>query len=119
MWRGTAPKKKAWAVPALRVLLSDQPEVGLVDQGRRLERLARLLLGQPLRGQLAQLVVDQGQELLGRVGVAPLDGREDAGHVVHRRRPPRAVPPNLWCYPGPVARVAAPPTRRGDDPELA
>ena len=54
-----------------------------MDQGRGLERLAGLLLGQPLGGQLAQLVVDQRQELLGRLRVALLDGREDAGHVVH------------------------------------
>ena len=65
---------------------ADQPEVGLVDQGRGLERLARLLLRQPLGGELAQLVVDQGQELLGRLGVALLDGREDVGHVVHGAR---------------------------------
>ena len=64
---------------------SDQPEVRLVDQGRRLERLARLLLGQLRCGQLAQLVVDQRQELLGGLGVAVLDGREDARDVVHRR----------------------------------
>ena len=61
-----------------------------MDQGRGLERLARLLLGQPLGGQLAQLVVDQRQELLGRLGVALLDGREDAGDVVHREPPSRA-----------------------------
>ena len=54
-----------------------QPQVRLVDQGRGLERLAGLLLGQLLGGQLAQLVVDQRQELLGRLGVALLDGRED------------------------------------------
>ena len=62
-----------------------QPQVRLVDQGRGLERLAGLLLGQLLRRQPAQLVVDQRQELLGGVGVALLDRREDAGHVVHRR----------------------------------
>ena len=45
-----------------------QPEVGLVDQGRGLERLAGLLLRQPLGGQLAQLVVDQRQELPGACG---------------------------------------------------
>ena len=64
---------------------SDQAQVGLVDQGGGLERLARLLLGQPLRRQLAQLVVDQRQQLLGGVRVALLDGRQDAGHVAHRR----------------------------------
>ena len=67
-----------------------------MDQGRGLERLPGLLLGQPLRGQLAQLVVDQRQQLLGGLRVALLDGREDAGHVIHRRR-----------RPGPSARDAA------------
>ena len=61
---------------------SDQPQVGLVDQGRGLERLAGLLLGQPLRRQLAQLVVDQRQQLLGGVRVALLDGGQDARDVV-------------------------------------
>ena len=76
-----------------------QPQVGLVDQGGGLERLARLLLGQPLRRQLAQLVVDQRQELLGGVRVALLDGGQDARDVAHevkhnRRREDR---PALGC----------------------
>ena len=62
-----------------------QPKIGFVDQGRGLERLAGLLLGQFLRRQLAQLVVDQRQKLLGGVGIALLDGGQDAGNVVHRR----------------------------------
>src|SRR5262249_7310149 len=65
------------------------------DQGRGLERLARLLLRQLLDGQLAQLLVDQRQQLLRRLGVTPLDGREDAGHVRHRwvrRGPPVPCP---------------------------
>jgi hypothetical protein len=33
--------------------------------------------------QLAQLVVDQRQELLGGRGVALLDGRQDAGNIGH------------------------------------
>ena len=74
---------QCWASSA-----SDQPQIRLVDQGRGLERLAGLLLGQPLGGQLAQLVVDQRQELLGGLGVAVLDGREDARDVVHRRGSP-------------------------------
>src|SRR5262249_57815895 len=53
------------------------------DQGGGLEGLPRLLLGQLLRRQLAQLVVDQRQELAGGVRVALLDGAQDAGHVGH------------------------------------
>ena len=77
------------------VLVTDQPEVGLVDQGRGLERLPRLLLGQLLRGQPAELVIDQRQQLLGGLGIALLDRREDPCHFIHRRR-----------RPGPSARDA-------------
>ena len=63
-----------------------------MDQGRGLERLAGLLLGQLLGGQLAQLVVDQGQELLGRLWVALLDGGEDTASRRSSTRPPTAAP---------------------------
>jgi len=36
-----------------------------------------------LRGELAQLVVDQRQQLLGSVRVALPDGIEDASHLIH------------------------------------
>jgi hypothetical protein len=62
------------AVPRLGLLDIDQPQVRLMHQGGSLERLARLLLGQTLRRQFAQLIVDQRQELLGGVRVALLDG---------------------------------------------
>ena len=49
------------AVPALDVLCVYQPQIRLVDEGRRLEGLARFLLSQPLRRQLPQLIVNQRQ----------------------------------------------------------
>src|SRR5262249_56471555 len=45
----------------------------------------RLLLGQLLGRQLAQLVVDQRQQLLGGVRLALFDGGQDAGDFAHRR----------------------------------
>src|SRR5262249_2561360 len=62
---------------------ADQPQVGLVDQGGRLQRLARLLLSQALGGEAAQLVVDQRQQLGGGVRIALLDGGQDAGDLGH------------------------------------
>jgi hypothetical protein len=62
-----------------------QADVGFVDQGRSLERLAGLFLRQLLRRQLAQFVVDQRQELLGRVRVTGFDARQDARNFVHGR----------------------------------
>jgi hypothetical protein len=56
-----------------------------VHQGRRLERLAGLFLGEFLRRQLAQLLVYQRQELSRGVGIASFDGGQNAGNFVHRR----------------------------------
>ena len=82
---GGGGEEMAAAVPVRAPVAADQPQVGFVDQRRGLQRLPGLLLGQPLRGQLAQFVVDQRQELLRGVRVALLDGGQDAGDVIHDR----------------------------------
>src|SRR5262249_38902156 len=71
------------SVPVRLSVRADQSEVGFVDQGGGLERLPRLLLGQLLRGELAQFVVDEGQELRGGVRVALLNGGQNAGDIGH------------------------------------
>jgi hypothetical protein len=68
-----------------KVLIPDQPQVRLMDEGRCLQRLPRLFAGQLCRRQPAQLVVDKRQQLRGGVRVAPLDSGQDAGHVAHRQ----------------------------------
>src|SRR5262249_58655145 len=73
------------AIPVLWLIAADQPKVRLVNQGRGLERLARPLGGQPGRGQLTQLVVDEREQLFGRTRVASLDGGQDVGDVTHDR----------------------------------
>jgi hypothetical protein len=50
---GSRSKEVAAAIPVLRLLNIHQPKVRLVDQGRGLQGLARLFLGQLLRRQLA------------------------------------------------------------------
>jgi hypothetical protein len=70
-------------VPMRAGLTADQPQVSLMDQRGSLERLARFLAGQPVCGELSQLVVDERQELLRGLGVALLDGAQDAGDVAH------------------------------------
>ena len=49
---GGGGEEMAEAVPAPGLVRIHEPQVRLVDQGGRLERLAGLLLGQLLRGQL-------------------------------------------------------------------
>ena len=60
-----AAKKWPRLFQLLAVSPSDQPQVRLMHQRRRLQRLPRLLLGQLRRRQLPQLVIHQRQELLG------------------------------------------------------
>ena len=66
--------------------------------------------------QLAQLVVDQRQQLLGGVRVALLDGGQDAGDVGHDRPAyPMAVPasrPGGRFLPAAESRVCGPPLGR-------
>ena len=72
---GAGTEEVGAAVPVRRRARAHQAQVGFVDQGGCLERLPCVLLGQPASGQRAQLLVHQGQELLGGVRVALLDGR--------------------------------------------
>src|SRR5262249_54018514 len=57
---GRGPEEVA---PAVEVLVADEPQVRLVDQRGRLERLARCLRGHPGGRELAQLVVDEREQL--------------------------------------------------------
>jgi len=68
-------------VPTRRHGLINQPQIGFVDQGGCLERLARLLMGELGRGELAELGVYEREELLGGLAVASLNGRKDMGDV--------------------------------------
>src|SRR5262249_17933595 len=72
-------------VPVRSRLSAHQAEVSLVDQRRRLQRLAGLFLRQLLRRQVAQLVIYQRQELIRGGRIALLDGRQDARDLTHRR----------------------------------
>ena len=58
-----------------------------MNQSRGLEGLPGLLLGEFLRRQFPQLIIDKWQELLGGVRIALLDGGQDAGNLIHRRHP--------------------------------
>jgi hypothetical protein len=62
------------AVPTLRLVRIDQPEIRFMNQRRALKGLTRMLPGELLGGQLAQLVIDQRQKLLGCLQIALLDG---------------------------------------------
>src|SRR6516164_4021701 len=58
-----------------------------MHQGGRVERLAWFFPSELLGREPAQLIVNQRQELGGGLGIALLDGRQDARDFVHRRPP--------------------------------
>ena len=73
-------------MPALIRGLADQSQISLMNQGGGLKRLPWLLPGHPLGRQLTKLVVDEGEQLLRRLGIALLDRTKDLGDVAHQRR---------------------------------
>ena len=62
----------------------DEPQVGLVDERGRVEGLAGLFVGELLRRELSELVVDQRQQLAGRERLAAIDRLQNPGDLVHR-----------------------------------
>ena len=105
----SAAAAKKWPRPSQpRLPVADQPEVGLVDQGRGLEGLAGLLLRQPLGGQLAELVVDQRAGAASAALGSPCSMAERmrvTSFIAEGRRGRRSR--RLGVHPSPVARIAS------------
>ena len=79
-----AAQKMAPTVPMLRRFAPHKSQVRLMHQRRRLQRLARFFLGHLGGGQLAELLIDEGQELLRCLRFALFDPRQDQSHVALR-----------------------------------
>src|SRR5439155_22390231 len=98
------------------LLAVQQAQIVLVHQSRRLQGLPRSFLGQFLRCQLAQLLINEGQELAGGVGVALLDGRQDASDLVHgnQRQKKKPTRENTLGYSATSAySLTSPPVEAG------
>jgi len=88
---GGGPEEMPAAVPA-RLVVPEQTQVRLVDEGRGLERRPRAQHCHPRLGDPVQLAVDQRQQLGGSIAVAVIGGVQEV-----RDRPWRPVghPHNL------------------------
>src|SRR5262249_44947843 len=75
-------------VPVFRLAAADQSQIRLVHERGRLQRVPPALGREPGRGKLAQLLVNQRQQLGRGPRVAPLDRIQHARHVRHARRIP-------------------------------
>src|SRR5262249_22520794 len=110
---GGGGEEVAAILPGRAVAVADQPEVRLVDQGRRLESLPRRLADELGLGEPAPLLIDDGQQLAGPLRLTPADRLQKLSHLAHRRRPPpeglpRASP---HCPPTSMSRSVG---RRGE-----
>jgi len=74
------------AVPLVGDVASDEAEVGLVHQGRRLDRLAGLLRRHPGGGQLGEFVVGERQEVRYRFRIAGRGGLQELSNIGHGTR---------------------------------
>ena len=83
--------KKMLAIAVIFPFLTRQPDPGLMHQCGWLESLPGLLFRHFLPSQPPQLLVDQRQQLLRRLGLPFLNHVEQSGHVAHptgKIRPP-------------------------------
>ena len=81
-------REKVRAVLPLDSVDIDQPEIRLVDERRRLQRVTHVLVPHVVPGEASELLIDQRRQLFQRrrIPISPLE--EKLGHV---RRPLRAV----------------------------
>jgi hypothetical protein len=84
---GRGREEMAAVVPTGGVGGFDEPQIRLVDEGRRVQGVAGSLRGHPGGRQFSQLLVHQGQQLPGGVGVAVGAVGQNAADFVHRRSP--------------------------------
>src|SRR5262249_50702817 len=78
------------AVPVLSFFHIHEAEIRLMHESSRLERLAGLFQRQLLPGKLAQLVINQWQQLLRSVRIALLDSAQNARDLAHEAEDNRA-----------------------------
>ena len=94
----------------------DQPNIGLMDQGRRIERLARPSPGPFFGRQSSQLFVDKRQKLFGCLRIALLDcGKDsrDVGHIGPEGALERSLSIAAYDLPNPLPAAYAPHPTRG------
>src|SRR6266568_954732 len=81
-------KEMPSAVPR-PILRADQPQISFMHQGRGLQSLARHFLGHLVRGELAQLLVNERQQLFRSVGITLPYSVQNARDIAHGYRSSR------------------------------
>jgi hypothetical protein len=80
---GSGREEVAAMVPMRPRPIPDQAQVGFVNESGRLQCLPRLLQGKSLGSQQAQLIVNKREQLGPCVGIAAVDGIQEASNFAH------------------------------------
>lgn len=75
--------KEVRAILPRGLVVPAESQPGFVNQGGGLQGLAGRFTRHFLRGELAQFLIDQRQELVGGVGIALIHAPEDDGEFAH------------------------------------
>ena len=70
-----SPAREVW------IRFAHQPQPGFMDERGGLQRLVGRFIGHFRRRELAQLLIDQRQQSIGGLGIAVLNGLQNAGNV--------------------------------------
>ena len=73
------------AIGEVLVAVTGDLQPGLMHESRGLQRLSGFLIGHPDDGELAQFLIDQREQLIGRLRIARINGAEQLGDVGHGR----------------------------------
>ena len=114
--------EKVGAILKRRRVLTAQAEPGFVDQGGGLERMAGSFARHLLRSELAQFVIDQGQQLRHRLRFAPLRPFQNVRELaqafsIRKRR--RVTTANALLTSGWASNVQCPTFECGRDGALS
>jgi hypothetical protein len=89
---GRGGEEMGAALPGGTAVRADEPEVSLVDECGGLKGLTGFLLRKVARGEFAEFLIDQGEELFCSAGISLIDLAKQAGHIGHRAFPNREQP---------------------------
>jgi hypothetical protein len=79
------------AVPFLGLFNFHKPQIRLVNERRRLQRLSGFFVSELLGRQLAQVLKDERQQLRRGLRITGLDRLQDSRHLVHKHQSNNAL----------------------------
>ena len=80
---GGGSEKMAAVIPLSDIIRPDQSQVSFMHQGRGIQRLVRPLVNHPRCRELAQLIIDERQQLVRCLRIAGVDGEQYASNIGH------------------------------------